>query len=87
MAVSASPATREEGETTWVSVACFGEVAEKLCATAKKGSKVYIEGHSMRISEWTGRTGEKRIGLELAAWRAQVVGVGALGKNKSPRKP
>ena len=31
--------------------------------------------------------GEKRIGLELAAWRAQVVGVGALGKNKSPRKP
>jgi hypothetical protein len=66
--------------TSWVSVACFGEVAEKLCATAKKGMKIYAEG-SLKLGEWTDRAGEKRVGLQLAAWRAQVVGAGALGKN------
>ena len=71
--------------TTWVSVACFGEVAEKLCSAAKKGMKVYAEG-TLKLGEWTDRTGEKRLGLQLAAWHARVVGAGALGKNKPPRK-
>ena len=46
-------------EAQWVSVAVFGEAAERLCAALQKGDKVYVEG-TLRLSEWTGKGGEKR---------------------------
>ena len=49
-------------EAQWVSVAVFGEAAERLCAALEKGNKVYVEG-TLRLREWTGKGGEKRTGL------------------------
>jgi single-strand DNA-binding protein len=66
-------------EAQWVSVAVFGEAAERLCAALEKGNKVYVEG-TLRLSEWTGRNGEKRTGLSVAAWKAEKLG--AIGRNK-----
>jgi single-strand DNA-binding protein len=74
-----------DGATTWVSVAAFGEEAQRLCASAKKGMTLYAEG-SLKPSSWEGRDGVKRSGLELAAWRIRVIGVSALGENK-PKRP
>jgi single stranded DNA-binding protein len=86
LAVAVVQETRtESAETIWVGVACFGEVAERVCAQAHKGSRVYCEGQ-LRLGEWTNKAGEKQKGLELAAWRAQVVGAGAIGVNKVAKK-
>jgi single-stranded DNA-binding protein len=60
-------------------VAVFGEAAERLCAALEKGNKVYVEG-TLRLSEWTGKGGEKRTGLSVAAWKAEKLG--AIGRNK-----
>jgi single-strand DNA-binding protein len=80
-----SVAVQIDGETTWVSIAAFGEEAQRLCASAKKGMKIYAEG-SLKTSSWESRDGATRNGLELAAWRVRVIGVGALGENK-PKRP
>lgn len=69
-------------ETQWVSVATFGEIAERLCASLHKGDKVYVEG-TLRLTEWTGRDGEKRTGLAVAAWKADKLG--AIGRSRSRR--
>jgi single-strand DNA-binding protein len=70
----------------WVQVACFAEAAERICAQAYKGSRVYVEGQ-LKQTEWVNKTGEKRSGLEVAAWRVQVLGAGALGANRLSKKP
>src|SRR5262245_58099909 len=44
-------------EVRWVSVAVFGEVAQRLCAALRKGDKVYVEG-TLRFSEWTSKNAE-----------------------------
>jgi single-stranded DNA-binding protein len=43
------------------------------------GNKVYVEG-TLRLSEWTGRNGEKRTGLSVAAWKTEKLG--GIGRNK-----
>ena len=71
-----------DAETQWISVAIFGEIAERLCATLHKGDKVYVEG-TLRLTEWAGRDGEKRVSLSVAAWKADKLG--AIGRNR-PRR-
>jgi len=61
------------------SVAVFAEAPERLCVALRKGDKVYVEG-TLRLSEWTGKGGEKRLGLSVAAWKAEKLG--AIGRNK-----
>jgi single stranded DNA-binding protein len=70
-------------DAQWVSVATFGKVAERLCATLHKGDKLYVEG-ILRLTEWTGRDGEKRTGLSVAAWKADKLG--AIGRKRVRRK-
>ena len=66
-------------EAQWVSVAVFGEAAQRLCEALHKGDKVYAEG-TLKLTEWTGKSGEKRAGLSVAAWKLEKLG--AIGRNK-----
>jgi single-stranded DNA-binding protein len=67
----------------WVRVSVFGERAERLAAELKKGDKLYIDGHSLRLSEWVGRDGEKRSGLQMVGAKVEKIGAGAIGQNRS----
>src|SRR5215470_7391545 len=70
----------------YVRIAVFGGLAERLAGALKKGDKVYIEAHSMRISEWTSRTtGEVRIGLQAVGTKVEKAGTSAIGHNR-PKK-
>jgi single stranded DNA-binding protein len=87
VAVPSSSNGQDSDAPTWVQVACFGEVAERICSQAHKGSKIYAEGQ-LKQTEWVSKTtGEKKVGLEVAAWRVQVLGSGAIGHNKVAKKP
>jgi single-stranded DNA-binding protein len=67
----------------WVCVVAF-EVAQSIGARAKKGSQIYIEG-SLTLSEHE-KEGEKRSGLDVRAWKAELIGVSNLGRNKPRRE-
>ena len=66
----------------WVRIAVFGERAQELSAILHKGDRVYVEG-AIRLNEWTGKDGEKRSGLSVAAWKCEKLG--QIGTNR--RKP
>jgi len=59
---------------TWVRATCFGETAQEIAATAKKGDRVYVEG-SLTMSQWNDQHGEVRHGLNVAAWKAKPLGL------------
>jgi single-strand DNA-binding protein len=85
---SAAVNSNDDGEDgpTWVRVACFGETAQKLCASnITKGDKLYVEGH-LRLSHWTDKaTGEQRHGLNVSAWKVSLMGRIGQKKLKTPR--
>ncbi len=61
--------TKADGEApaTWVRVAVYrGHCSPK----AYKGPEVYCE-RCLSLGTWTGRDGEARVGLNLAAWEVQ----------------
>jgi single-strand DNA-binding protein len=68
----------------WLRVTCFGETAEKIAATAKKGSSIYAEG-ALSLNEFTDKSGEKRHGLDVKAFKVELIGASAIGRNKLPR--
>jgi single-strand DNA-binding protein len=67
----------------WLKIAVFGERAEALSGSAGlvKGAEVYVEGR-VRLNRWTTPDGSERSGLELTAWRLDVLG--AIGR-RAPR--
>jgi single stranded DNA-binding protein len=78
----------EDGKpiTQWVRCAVFGEAAEQLAARARKGDRVYVEG-LLTLTRWADKaTGAERHGLSMACSKAQVIGTGAIGKNKPPKR-
>jgi single-stranded DNA-binding protein len=56
-----------------VSVAYFGEEAEERAAELRNGGSVYAEG-GLRLASWTAADGTERHGLNLTAWRLEVLG-------------
>jgi len=72
--------------TQWVRVSLFGDAAEQAVATLKKGASVYIEGHGLRLDSYTGKDGTERHGLKGIATKIEVVGAGAIGRNKAQRQ-
>jgi hypothetical protein len=65
----------------FVGISVFSSLA--FVVDLKKGDKVYIEAHSLRISEWTSRTtGEVRTGLQAVGTKVEKVGTSAIGRNK-----
>lgn len=69
---------------TWLRVTAFGEAAEILARRAKKGARIYAEGR-LELSEWVARDGVKRSGLNLTAWKCELIGAANIGRNKPPR--
>jgi single-stranded DNA-binding protein len=61
-----------------VSVSVFEEKARALAGLAK-GVEVYVEGR-LTMTAWTGKDGQPRTGLSVAAWRVDVLG--RIGKSR-----
>lgn len=67
--------------TQWLRVAVFGARAEELAGPLKKGDRIYVEG-SLTLRAWES-AGEKRFGLNVAAWKCERLG--QIGRNKPPK--
>ena len=61
----------------------FGQAAEDLAANLRKGDRCYVEGR-LKLERWR-KDGEERVGLSVAAWKAEKLG--AIGRNKPRRSP
>lgn len=68
----------QDDNTQWVRVAIFGVRAEELATQIKRGDRVYAEG-SLTMRTWE-KDGEKRAGLNVAAWKCERLG--QIGRNK-----
>ena len=58
--------------STWLRVTCFGETAKAIGGNCSKGDRVYVEG-TLTPNEYE-KDGEKRHGLNVAAWKCERVG-------------
>jgi single-strand DNA-binding protein len=68
-----SVAVGEGDAAQWVSVACFGECAERAAERLTKGDRCYVEG-TIRLNEWTDHEGGQRHGVQVAAWKVEPLG-------------
>src|SRR5262245_639765 len=68
---SLSACVGDGDDAQWLRVAVFGEKATSL--RVAKGDRVYVEGR-IKLENWTGRDGQPRSGLKVAAWRLQRLG-------------
>ncbi len=55
--------------TSWYKVTAWGATAESAVEYLKKGSKVLVEGSSLRASAYLGKDGQPHASLELTADR------------------
>lgn len=76
----------DAGTGTFVRVSIFGDVAQKLAGNIARGSKVYIEG-SLRLNEYTSGEDAKRAGLQVAASKCEVLGIGHNKPRRSRNGP
>jgi single-strand DNA-binding protein len=53
-------------KTTWHNVVCFGTLAENVCQSIGKGSRVIVSGR-IEISDYETKDGEKKKKTELIA--------------------
>ncbi|NPA33317.1 MAG: single-stranded DNA-binding protein [Chlorobi bacterium] len=56
----------ETVSTDWHTIVVWGERAERLAQTVKKGDLVLVEGQ-LRSREWEGQDGQKRYAVEVVA--------------------
>ena len=75
----------ESENRQYVRISVFNGLAERAAAELTKGTKIYVEGHSLRLSDWTSRDGEKRSGLQMVGSKVEKVGTSAIGRNKPPK--
>ncbi len=70
VAVNQSTKNQQTGEwveeTDWFRVTIWGDRAERMAESLKKGNKVFVEGR-FRTREFEGRDGQKRTSLEITA--------------------
>ena len=71
----------DDGKPQWIRAAIFGETAEQIARSVRKGDKLYLEG-SLTLTQWNDAHGEVRHGLNLACWKAQKIGASAIGRNR-----
>jgi single-strand DNA-binding protein len=50
----------------WMNVGCFRDLAEHAAASIRKGDRVLVHGR-LRIKEWQGEQGERRLSVDLEA--------------------
>jgi single-strand DNA-binding protein len=65
----------------WVRICTFGETAERAASTFAKGSRVYVEGR-LSLDNWVGADGVQRFGASLSAFKAELLGAAAIGRNR-----
>jgi single-strand DNA-binding protein len=70
---------------TWLRVSCFGDTAERVASSFKKGDRAYIEGN-LKLDHWQDKQGEQKHGLSVSAFKVEKVGVSAIGRNKPKRE-
>jgi single-strand DNA-binding protein len=70
----------DNDEAQWLRVAVFGEKATQL--RVAKGDRCYVEGR-LKLESWTGKDGQPRSGLKVAAWKLEPIG--AIGNNKKAK--
>ena len=56
----------ENKKTSWHNVVCFGSLAENVCQSIAKGSRVIVAGR-LDVSEYETKDGEKKKKHELVA--------------------
>jgi single-strand DNA-binding protein len=70
VAVNQSTKNQQTGEwveeTDWFRVTVWGDRAERMAESLKKGNKVFVEGR-FRTREFEGRDGQKRTSLEITS--------------------
>ena len=70
VAVNQSTKNQQTGEwieeTDWFRVSVWGDRAERMAETLRKGNKVFVEGR-FKTREFEGRDGQKRTSLEITA--------------------
>lgn len=76
---------RDNEPDEWVRVTIFGDRPE-LVEQLKKGSEVYCEGR-LRVGRWEGADGTPKTGLNLTAWRVEVLAQIREGRPPSASKP
>ena len=73
----------EGDKVQWVRVSVFCSTAEAVASLAK-GASVYVEGR-LKLDTWTGKDGNERSGLSVAASVAQPMG--QIGRKKLAKLP
>jgi len=76
--------SREEQKPQWITVSIFGDKAKEH-AGLRKGDEVYCEG-SLRLQRWQGKDGGERTGVNVSAWRVEVLGKIGRQSRKPKRK-
>src|SRR3954470_2105137 len=70
VAVNQSTKNQQTGEwieeTDWFRISVWGDRAERMAESLRKGNKVFVEGR-FRTREFEGRDGQKRTALEISA--------------------
>jgi single-strand DNA-binding protein len=59
-------------DTSFFNVNIWGQSAERLSKTMRKGSAVLVEGQ-LRSRSWEGKDGEKRYAVDINSTRTQVL--------------
>lgn len=76
----------ETGGGQFVKCAIFGEKAAELAPKIAKGARVYLEGE-LKLNTWEGHAGQQRAGLNLSAWRCELLGQIGRNRPKAKREP
>lgn len=87
LALCSFSAVVDEGEDRdragqWLRVSTFGDKADEIAPTLKKGDRCYVEGR-LKLDTWT-KDGAQKFGLSVTAWTVQPMG--KIGRQR-PRKP
>jgi single-stranded DNA-binding protein len=61
----------------WVKVAVFGETAERLARTSRRGDRLLCLG-ALKLARWMDADNFQRFQMQMAASRAELVGLSAL---------
>src|ERR1051325_8357847 len=74
-------------ETAFVDVTVFGKMAEKIGASCRKGTQLFVEGR-LKLDSWNDKkTGEKRSKLGVMAESCRLAQVGNGDSASKPSKP
>jgi single stranded DNA-binding protein len=74
--------TDGRGGMDWVRVTLWEELAEQMSEQLGRGDQVYVEG-KLTLGQWTGQDGQPRSGLNVSAWKLELLG--AIGRPEPTR--